>query len=330
MSSHHLEQLNRDFESFYEFCKENNLSDDDIRKICQPLIQHVRKAKLVKHVKICILAMFLLLTLYVICTTETASWHLAAIGRIFMIKLLPLYDWTQLRHENCLIKKPSDEPAKTQFDCVLCESIANIEKIPDESASAIYERNVKLHVPFIVPRGLQWNITGLPLENLTLLLRNDPVLSESYPCKLSTNVHNGEDSLGNVLGALDHFRRYFIHFQNCEWRAVKQFRIFAPRPPFLQRHMGPVQYSWMLLNRDYNVTRFKRIALRESVAVAAQILGRTEFRLTPQAECEFDCGVLEDVLDEGELLVVTALWDLEYRPVARGENAAVVLEARRP
>lgn len=330
MSSNNLtlDQINREFESFYEFCKENHLNDDDVRKICEPLLKPVRRAKLVKHLKICIFSMFVLLLLYVVCSTEQVSWHLSAIGRIFMIKLLPFYDWTQLRNENCLIKRTNSK-MEQRFDCVLCEAVDEIE-VFDVNAidrDAIYEYYIKLHVPLAVTRATApWKIHSLPISNFTEMLRNNEIIAESYPCKLSTNLHRGDAQLANVLTKTSHFSSYFIHFQNCEWEAVKQFRMFAPRPAFLHPQIAPIQYSWVLLNRNYNVAKFKRVELKENIAIVGQVLGRTRFRLKPQVECEFECYVLEVELGEGEVLLLTSLWNLEYKPVAEGENVAVILE----
>lgn len=328
--SPHLEQLNRDFETFYEFCKDNNLTDDDVKKLCEPLLRTVRKTRLIIHLKICILSMFLLLILYVICSSETASWHLSAIGRICMIKLLPLYDWTQLRNEQCLIKRAASENfEKISYDCVFCETGDEIAVFDEADAAALYDNYVKLHVPFVIAKATaQWtNISRIPIANLTQLLLDNEILAHSYPCKLSTNLHKGDEELRMILAkTTEQFERYFIHFQNCEWQAVKQFRVFAPRPWFLYREIAPIQYSWLLINRNYNVTRFKRIELKENIAVVVQVLGGTILRLSPQAECQFDCYTLDIELKENEAVVLTSLWNLEYKPVAEGENVAVILE----
>lgn len=328
-----VEQLNRDFDVFYEFCKENDLTDDDVRQLCQPLIKTIRKTRLVKQLKIGVFAMFFLLTLYIVCTTETISWHLSAIGRILMIKLLPFYDWTSLRNEICLIKRPQSNIIEQNGpNCVLCESVDEIAKFDEIiDADAINERYIKLHAPFktTTKTDLPWKIKSLPVSNLTEMVTKNPALSNSYPCKLSTNLFKNYDDVtfADLLNRAANADRYFIHFQNCEWDAVKQFRVFTPRPAFLPREIAPIQYSWLLLNRDYKIARFKRVDLKENMAVVVQILGATNFRLVPQKRCEFECFEVDVVLEEGEAMVLTSLWDLEYQPVAqKGENVAVVLE----
>lgn len=329
------EQLNRDFDAFYDFCKENNLTDAEIRQLCQPLIKTIRKTKIIKQLKIAVFTMFLLLTLYMVCTTETIAWHLSAIGRIFLVKTLPFYDWTTLRNEICLIKGPQSNIIEQNGpNCILCESIEEITTFNEIiNPDAIYEQYIKLHVPFKITTktDLPWKIKSLPVSNLTEMLTQNTILSNSYPCKLSTNLFKSYDDVtfNTILNRAPNAQRYFIHFQNCEWDAVKQFRIFTPRPAFLHREIAPIQYSWLLLNRDYKVAKFKRVDLKENIAVVVQVTGTTNFRLVPQKQCEFECFELDVGLEEGEVMVLTSLWDLEYQPVVHhGENVAVILETR--
>lgn len=324
-----IEQMNRDFEAFYEFCKENHLTDDDVRKLCQPFLNTIRKTKFIRYIKICIVTTLLLLILYTICSTETVSWHLSAIGRIVMIKILPFYDWTQLRSESCLIKRSQSDTFQTNtFSCVLCESIQEIAKLQEFDREDIYENYIKLHVPVKLTHfELPWKIKTMPVSNLTEFLTINKILSTSYPCKLSTNLFtNYDQQFIKILNRASNAERYFIHFQNCMWEAVKHFRIFTPRPAILHRKIAPIQYSWLLLNRNYKVDKFKQIDLQENIAVVVQTLGRTRFRLVPQRKCENECFVLEEVLQEGEVLILTSLWDLEYKPMDQGENIAVILE----
>lgn len=324
-----IEQLNRDFDAFYDFCKENNLTDDDIKQLCQPLLTTIWKTKLVKQLKIGLLAVLLILILYSICNTETIAWHLSAIGRILMIKLLPFYDWSQLRNEICIIKRINTEITNSVNNCVLCEAIDEIVEFDGFNPDAIYEDYIKLHIPVKLKNvDLEWEIQSLPVINLTETLLTNQILSTSFPCKLSTNLfkHSQQQFHDILMRAANANQRYFIHFQNCEWDAVKQFRIYTPRPPFLYREIAPIQYSWLLLNRNYKIDKFKRIDLQDNIAVIVQIFGATNFRLLPQRRCESECFVMEDVLREGDVLILTSLWDLEYKPMADGENIAVILE----
>lgn len=323
------EQLDREFQSFYEFCKENNITEQEMSKICEPLLKVVRKNNLVRTAKLCVMISLVVTTVFLMCSAETVAWHLSAIGRILMIKLLPFYDWTVFKNEICLIPKNTVGTTENRFDCALCETIEQIEIFDEIDVDAFDENNIKLHVPFLVAGGSEnWKIYGLPVKNLTEILDEDEQLATSFPCKLSSSVHRGRDELSAVVSKTDRFNSYFIHFQNCEREATKRFRILASRPEFLHPRLSPVQYSWLLLNKNYNVTKFKPIELTENIAVVGQTLGRTFFRLVPQKDCFEECHVLEVELREGEAMVLTSLWNLEYKPRGFGENVAVILETR--
>lgn len=323
-----MEQLNHDFDAFYEFCKENHLTDEDVKQLCQPLIKTIRKEKLIKQLQIGVFIMLILLTIYLVCNTEIISWHLSAIGRILLVKILPIYDWTQLQNEYCLIQH-SETIAHNNPNCILCESVEEIEQINEYNPDFLYENLIKLHIPFkITKTDLSWKIKTNSVSNLTKILTENTILSTSMPCKLSTNLFKNYNDISfrEILNRALNAHRYFIHFQNCEWNAIKQFRSFTPRPSFLHRDIAPIQYSWLLMDNNYKVGKFKRIDLIENIAVVVQIFGRTNFKLLPQKHCEFECFELETVLEEDEVLVVTNLWDLEYKPIGFGENVAVILE----
>lgn len=325
-----IEQLDRELTGLYNFCKENNFSDEEIRKLFSPFLTTINRARLLKHLKICILTLFVVSLLYFFCSCESVSWHLSAIGRILMIKILPIYDWTVLKDKDCLIPKSSVEnlaPA-SNFDCVLCESISEIDILTNYDHETVFENYVSLHTPVILENALDnWKIFNKSLQNVTEFLLTNQVLSNSYPCKLSTNTHRKElTSLSTILSKIPKFPRYFLQFQNCEFDAVKNFRIFSPRPAFVHPEIAPIQYSWLLASKNYNVSRFKNVDLQESIAVIGQTFGKTLYTLIPQNECENECFPLEVELIAGQAMIVTSLWNLEYKCEGYEENIAVILE----
>lgn len=326
------DQFNRDLESFYAFCKENRLSDEEIRKLCEPLRRIVYKAKLLKIFKLSLILALVIFICYILCCSDTVSWHLSAIGRILMIKLLPYYDWTVWKHEQCLIPKFGSQNIQNElpaFDCVLCENVAQITKKNNITPEELYENYIELHVPIILTNAeIQMKLLHKRIENVTDSLISNQILAEYLPCKLSTNIYNGPGTLSTILKKTKRFSSFFVHFQNCDFAAVKNFRIFTARPSFLDpAYVSPIQYNWLLASKDYNISKFKSIELQERVTVIVQTLGGTNFKLTPQSECEFDCHVLNFELKAAEALIFTSLWNLEYKPNPSGENVAVILEA---
>lgn len=327
------EQLNRDLDSLYAFCKENNLSDEEIKELCGPLLKLAHKAKMVKYLKFYTYFLVVATFCYVLCSFEIVSWNLSAIGRILMIKLLPYYDWTVWKQETCLIPKFGGQNNQINevpnFDCVLCESVTDIHVKDNVTQEMLYENYIELHVPIILTKPeIKMRLLNQSIDNVAASLISNKILAESIPCKLSTNIYNGADTLDTLLERTGHFNNFFLHYQNCDFGAVKNFRLFSARPSFLDpAKISPIQYSWLLMNRNYNVSKFKSVDLQERITVVLQTLGGTVFNLIPQTECEFDCHTLNFELKIGQALIFTSLWNLEYKPLPKGENVALILEA---
>ncbi|KAK4878261.1 hypothetical protein RN001_010767 [Aquatica leii] len=310
-----LQQINNELTTFFETCRKNHLTQQDIATICQPLRTAATKTKLKRRLFKTTILIVLLASAYYLTTIDLISWHLAAIGRLGLIELLPIWNWQHLKNEKCLI--PSLTPIETpQLECTLCEALDHIHTAIDINPSHLKQHYIDLHTPIIIPEAL---------HNWTKI-RSDPILAESVPCQLSTNIHSGFTTTGRILSKLQDFDHYFLHFQNCEFDAMKAFRVFTPKPLFLPVEMSPVQYSWLLMSRYYNVSSFKQVELKEAVALFGQMQGSNYVRLLPRLNCESVCPIVEMELLEGEALVFTSMWDLEYKPNMYGENIAVILE----
>lgn len=127
--------LEQEFVDFFAECKKQGFSDDEMRAICQPLLQRHRNRYLA--VACVVLAVFgALCLLYNWC--DEFSWFVSAIGRLLLIQVLPYWDWTPLYNSRCLIERTVykvDEPnvAPTTkiseryeteaTNCVLCETL---------------------------------------------------------------------------------------------------------------------------------------------------------------------------------------------------------------
>lgn len=322
-----LQQMDIELKALLQSCKENNMSNEEIQKLFQPLIKPINKAIFIKRIKQILLVIFLITILYGLTYIESVSWHLSAIGRIAMIKILPFWDWRYLKNEKCLITNPlrnyQMEDIKN-IDCSFCESINKIFITDTNDPDIIQELYLEIDVPVILTNSIDsWpNVDNN--EDLIDLLQ-DRNYSRYYPCMLSSNVYTGNGDLNKALGRLKNFEKYFMHFQNCDFQSVKQFRKFAPRPAFLKRELSPVQYSWVLLSKNYNVRKYKKINLVDRVTVVYQVLGSNLFKLKPIKDCSEDCLDLEFELKTGEALVLSSVWNLEYLPSVQ-ESATFILE----
>lgn len=324
-----ITQIENDLKALHDFCKQNNLSQDDMEKIFQPLITNSENTILFRKCRVLAIIIITILFLYSLSYIEFFSWHYSAIGRIAMIKMLPFWDWQHLKNERCLIKNTfiNFEQEYQPVECTFCESIDTIPVEFTLDPETINKRYISLDMPVVLVDSFNiWPVSNISnISELISMIRDDDY-SKSYPCKLSSNIHNSEENVYQLLNKAELFDKYFIHFQNCDFSAVKDFRRFAPRPEFLIPEISPVQYSWLLANRNYHVEKYKTIRLKEKIAIVAQIFGSTLFKVSPISDCKGDCPVLEISLNSGESLIVTALWNLQYLPIPETENLAVILE----
>lgn len=324
-----LEVLSLDKElcSFYDYCRENNFSPEEMRIICAPLRNAVVKSKVCRLLKGLLLVLLLLGTFYYMFRTETFLWHASAVGRIGMIKVLPWWNWQVLFSEKCLLRGTVPVVEEARFDCVLCEAIDEVPTERSLDPMTLNDLYLDVNVPVIIEDGTFWS--EAVKKNISEVLLRIEDISDSYPCEVSTNVQSRylDASLSKILAKALRFRKWFLQFQNCEPEAVKAFRLVAPRPNFLPHDVSPIQYSWLLMSNDYNCQKFKSVALREKFAIVGQVEGSTRARLVPRKNCAGVCSVLEAELIPGQALVFGSLWDLEYKPREGDMNVAVVLEA---
>ncbi|RZB94438.1 hypothetical protein BDFB_009351 [Asbolus verrucosus] len=315
-----FKQFNDEINDLYKYLKENKFTDDEIRKIFAPLKPNTNKLKLISAI---LIAVLILTSLYFLTYFETISWHLSALGRIFLIKLLPYWDWTVLKNEKCLLpKSTSSILPEINFNCDLCENIKQIDVYDEIPEDVLKNRYLDVDIPVIIKKKPK----GWPSStNFIEALLTDAEIATSKPCSLSTNIYNGLTTVKNLIRRTSMFDSFFMHFQNCDFRIMKRFRSFTSRPSFLPLELSPVQYNWLLWNKNYNVSYFKSIGLVEKIALVGQIVGGNYIRLLPRNNCEMDCPRIDVRLKEGESIIFTSLWNLEYRP-GQGENIAVVLE----
>ncbi|CAH1111800.1 unnamed protein product [Psylliodes chrysocephalus] len=268
---------------------------------------------------------FLLILLSNIFSFGAISWQLSSFGRVFLIKILPYYDWRPLKNEQCLIKRPFSDTERTRsnLNCDLCEDTFEIDAHKSLEEDILEERYINIDVPVILTTGVEkW-----PKDSKFMIdIQNDSSFVKSYPCGLSTNINKGVADVGTILSKQIYFDHFFIHFQNCELEAMRTLRKYIYRPDFLPSAYSPTLYNWLIWNENYNTTNYKHVDLVEKVAIVGQLFGTTSFRLKPRKNCANVCTDLTFNLHGGEILIFTSLWDLEYRPNDIGENMAVIME----
>jgi hypothetical protein len=93
--------------------------------ICQPLVAAMRRSwlQLVFQVTLVLIAMGTLVCLAA--QLDFVGAHFSAIGRLLMIKVLPIWNWQPLYYENCMMNNPFyNDYAVTEEDCVVSNWIS--------------------------------------------------------------------------------------------------------------------------------------------------------------------------------------------------------------
>lgn len=122
-----------EFEEFFENLKNStNLTDDDVKNILKPLTNYFWTNWIKKSLKVFFSVASICLSIYYV---DTLNWYFCAIGRILLIKILPLWDWKYLGNSKCLIAKSSSEKvykeSESSFnlkDCRGCEHFGEKSK----------------------------------------------------------------------------------------------------------------------------------------------------------------------------------------------------------
>jgi hypothetical protein len=115
-----------EFEEFFQNLEKlKNLSEKEIENVLKPLKTFFWIEWLKKLSKVFLVIASICLAIYYV---DTLNWYFCAIGRIFLIKILPLWDWRYLGNSKCLIAKSSaekvfkeSENGFNEKDCRACE-----------------------------------------------------------------------------------------------------------------------------------------------------------------------------------------------------------------
>lgn len=166
-----FELINSEVRSFYEYCKEAGISDEEMDIICRPLTNAVRKASFKWWTRVFLFLIMVMAIGFTVSQTDTFQWHVSAVARTLLIKVLPIWDWTPLYHNKCLIEKSRppnlDENIVSPADCIVCEAIS--EYLP-YTHHVIYLNNRMLFTYYCC------NFMMITLEPMTICFSDDKSL----------------------------------------------------------------------------------------------------------------------------------------------------------
>lgn len=251
-----VEVLDQDFELFFIECKKQNLTNQEMQKLLNPLKWILWKIWIVKYLKIFVILGAICYSIYYI---DFLSWHFCAIGRILMIKALPFWNWEKLYNAKCLIEFPMQSPQSQtrkvslyEYDCVVCENFGeneknlnrifsnflkfkfseNIDLVSNVSFSFIHDKYLLRGLPVIVTDSIAKSSNETLVwqeENFIEYLFRFEKIIYSNPCDLETNlILNkliGFDEILKLLRKIkshkiDYQENWFLHFRNCDFKAV--------------------------------------------------------------------------------------------------------------
>lgn len=329
-----LKIIDQELLSFYQYCEQAGFTASEMEIICAPLASALRQNNLKKGVKIFVAFILAVLGVYCISQVKAFNMHMSAVGRLFMIKLLPVWDWTSMFYESCLVSNPFyGVYSLREEDCISCESLERIDRISDVTYQRLLDDYLGRDAPVIVVDAMTYwpvmNTDDFHFENITEIYMQDEKLIDTVPCVLTSNLRPGSSDLSAFLKRIQSPRadKWFVHWQNCDLNAVKALRRFYQRPYFLSSSVAPAHFNWVLMSSDYSTKMYKKVELDSGLIMVAQLRGSTSFRLTPHSPCNSSCPELLGDLQEGEMLVLSNyMWTFEYCPGRHLDNIAILTE----
>ncbi|XP_035217349.1 uncharacterized protein LOC118190703, partial [Stegodyphus dumicola] len=239
---------------------------------------------------------------------------------------LPLWDWTDLYSETCLLDNPfySDEQIFIT-DCQACEDEYQIDYVNGTSSEEISHLYIQRNIPVIVRDAmLDWPVMK---DSFTILNLTEGFLQmKEDVCMFQTNlrVDNHRKVFKKLLN--EDLQKWYAHWENCQKANQKFLRKFYARPYFIPSVVQMTESNWILMSSNYIGRKFKNIDALPSITImwVAQVRGYNSIRLEPKKPCHKICNILEDTVEEGEIVLFSpAVWNFSYLPGEGTENLAI-------
>ncbi|XP_058116397.1 uncharacterized protein LOC131284486 [Anopheles ziemanni] len=278
--------------------------------------------------------MFMAMCLAVV-YVPTVNWHVAAVGRLVMLELLPYWDWTPLYRAKCLIAKSSENAGTDKLeilpafpdDCAVCQNVETISSRENVSYETLFRHHLIRKVPTVVKNahppwnanvryGSDWKRFAADLEDLLF----------ANPCDFRTNLlfkasTAKTSALARMLDLIGEFKSdaegpdgWFVQLRNCALKPLKKTRVMFRKPYFYAPHWEPPYTSWVLLSQAYRGS-FELTPHVAGLVIVNQLRSQLQLTLRPRTECEGLCRPMWLTLREQQSLVFsTALWNLSYFP----------------
>ncbi|XP_067128181.1 uncharacterized protein [Centruroides vittatus] len=331
MSDESLQLIDKEIRDLYDYCIKNGMTEAEILKAATPLIRSIQWEKVKKRffagvTLIIFIGICISLLLY-----DPVFRTICMFGRLFLIKILPFWDWTYLYRSACFISNPFyTAPGLDESDCQICEDLSGIDIVNFTTSEVVMERYLKNDIPFIVNNATKgWAVNeNFNINNITEIYL-DELESNDEVCMFQTNLKiDNHINLLETLTSHNLLNRWYAHWENCGRITEKALRKLYSRPYFTPLALEMREPSWILLSYNFKGRIYKMINFAPDTKIVwlVQIRGFNYIQLKAKEPCFNSCEVLHEVLHRGQIFMFTTnLWQLEYLPGEDAENIALII-----
>uniref|UniRef100_A0A1A9X3L2 OBP47-like domain-containing protein n=1 Tax=Glossina brevipalpis TaxID=37001 RepID=A0A1A9X3L2_9MUSC len=328
-----MDSLEKEFQLYFLLLEKQYPLEKDKSDICRQFREFERWQLLKRwccYRCIPILMMMMMMIGLLFWWYSDLEWFLSAIGRLFLIQLIPYWNWSTLYNENCLIETRSNAMTSMmttndalrssemeEENCVLCEFIDFIPTETNVTFIFIQQHYLETGVPVIILDSHQILHIEYLFDLIALKSRN---FLKTRPCDVSTSLiikkfFNIEAALLKAEKLLKYKEKknwFFLQFRNCQFEAVKSARVFIMRPYYYPKHLSPAYTTWLLMSYNYKSKQLQ-ILHTQGLIIIQQLLGTLVIELKAKEPCIVKCPNVHLLLKQGESLVFTTdLWILSY------------------
>ncbi|GAB1599292.1 uncharacterized protein LOC115216908 [Argonauta hians] len=326
--------VEKEFCVLRDFCLKSGYSPLQIEEATTPFLNSIKKAKRKKWARFIVQFFMFIVLAYGLFSYDPVYRFLVAYGRQTSMKLLPVWDWTGMYYKECLVNNPYfSEADLREEDCGACENYEPIPRVSNISAEDVVEKYIYPEKPLIVSDGIEEGslFQNLSIKLLEELYHGHPILADYEPCSFRSNLKKIYYYPHTILkkAASREITGYYAHWENCIKPAAKVFRGYYKRPYFLSPVVQMDDTNWIYISSYFNSTTYRPVDIDSSLIILIQAKGQIKFQLRPREPCSNLCPVVNDVLKEGEiLLLVPYIWSMEYLPSNEEENVSVGVAAK--
>ncbi|PVD26356.1 hypothetical protein C0Q70_14028 [Pomacea canaliculata] len=325
-----IDFIDKELRKLNKFCLKSGYSVAQIVKFARPFTQTSTTVKRKKWKKIGLIGVLMIVVAVVGFQLQSSCRIASALAKTAMIKIQPFWDWTRFYHSNCLVANPMyRKPDKlTMDDCQICEGIQDILRMSHVNPANIIDKYFKRDIPVIVEDGLRdWgHLADKSVQDIAEMYRTSNILKTSWGCGFSSNIRIKYGGHRDLLRKItnENLTNFYAHWENCQLPAAKAFRAMYKRPYFLPSAVEMSSTNWVFISSNYTAKIFKEVDIGHPLVILMQVKGEIEIKVDTWKPCDTVCTSLEDVLQEGEILILTdSLWRASYLPLPERDSISI-------